>query len=403
MTTPVSLLRTRHHHDSGRVAFIELFFDLVFVFAITQLSHLLIGDFSLRGMVETALLLLAVWWVWMYTTWITNWLDPEKIPVRLMLLVLMLAGMVLTASIPHAFDTAGFAFAGAYVFMQVGRTLFMLWAIRGEHAARRQNFIRILSWFLLTTPLWVAGAFAQDGTRFAFWLAALGIEYLGPWARFYVPGLGSSKVSDWDVDGRHMAERCALFVIIALGESLLVTGATFSTLAWDFATIAAFVFSFVGSLAMWWLYFDTSAEAGTRHIARAHDPGAIARQNYTYIHLLLVAGIIVLAVADEFVLAHPAGHSEARVVLTVLGGTILYLAGNALFKWGVTAHVPRSTLLGMVVLLALAPIAGFIPPWALMMLSTFVLIALAIWEHKTARWCPAVAELLVEEPPSPPR
>lgn len=399
MTGSSPLLRARHRHDSGRVAFVELFFDLVFVFAVTQLSHSLIAHFSLHGLLETTLMLLAVWWVWMYTTWITNWLDPEKIPVRFMLLVLMLAGMVMSSSIPHAFNGAGLAFAGAYVFMQAGRTAFMLWALRGGgHAILHRNFLRILLWFLLSAPLWIAGGLAEGEARFLLWLAALAIDYAGPWARFHLPVLGRSDVSDWDVDGKHIAERCALFIIIALGESVLVTGATFSHLPWNAATIAAFTASFVGSLAMWWLYFDTSAEAGSRRITHASAPGAMARLVYTYIHLLLVAGIVVLAVADEFALTHPEGHSDGKVTLTVLGGTALYLAGNALFKWGVTGYLPRSTLLAIAVLALLAPVAHFLAPWLLMTLSSLLLVALAAWEHRTARWCPVIAELMMEEP-----
>lgn len=117
---------------------IELFFDLVFAFAITQLAHALGHDPTIVGVLHVTLLLLAVWWVWIYTSWMTNWLDPDRAPVRLMLLVLMLAGLVLSASIPKALEAQQRAFAFAYVFMQVGRTLFMLWAL-ARHARRRKQ------------------------------------------------------------------------------------------------------------------------------------------------------------------------------------------------------------------------------------------------------------------------
>src|SRR5262245_16468349 len=112
-----NLLRVREAHAHSRVTYVELFFDLVFVFAITQLSHLLLEHLTLGGLVQTTLLLMAVWWVWIYTSWVTNWLDPEKIPVRLLLFALMLAGLVLSTSIPEAFESKGLAFAGAYVVM----------------------------------------------------------------------------------------------------------------------------------------------------------------------------------------------------------------------------------------------------------------------------------------------
>ena len=126
------LLRERAGHGHEKVTTVELFFDLVFVFAVTQLSHSLLEDFSLLGAFKTLLLTLAVWWVWIYTSWVTNWLDPEKIPTRLSLLVLMLAGLILSASIPEAFGHRAASFAGAYVFMQVGRTAYFLWAVAGH-------------------------------------------------------------------------------------------------------------------------------------------------------------------------------------------------------------------------------------------------------------------------------
>ena len=155
-----SLLRTRGGHESGRVGMVELFFDLVFVFAITQLSHGLLAHLDPAGALRTGFLLLAVWWVWIYTSWVTNWLDPEKIPVRLMLLALMLAGLVLSASIPKAFGEHAPWFACAYVAMQLGRTLFMLWATRDAPALRLTTAMKAMPWARMavangaTVPIW---------------------------------------------------------------------------------------------------------------------------------------------------------------------------------------------------------------------------------------------------------
>ena len=141
-----TFLRTREHRGHARVTYVELFFDLVFVFAVTQLSHLLLKDLTLLGVLRTGLLFLAVWWVWIYTSWVTNWLDPERTPVRLLLFVLMLAGLVLSTSIPEAFGPRGLAFAAAYAFMQVGRSLFMIWALGEASPRNRRNFERITVW-----------------------------------------------------------------------------------------------------------------------------------------------------------------------------------------------------------------------------------------------------------------
>ncbi len=300
-----SLLRVRGGHEHSRVTYVELFFDLVFVFAITQLSHTLLEHLTPGGLLQTALLFLAVWWVWIYTSWATNWLDPEKAPVRLMLFVLMLAGLVLSTSIPKAFETKGLAFAGAYVVMQVGRCLFTTWALKGHSPGNYRNFQRITCWMALSAVFWIAGAFAEGEGRLWLWLAALAIEYISPPLRFWTPGLGASTTTDWDVEGGHMAERCGLFIILALGESILVTGTTFGNLPWTAVTVAAFSSAFVGSVAMWWIYFNIGAERASRTIAASSDPGRVARLSYTYLHIPLVAGIIVAAVGDELVLAHP--------------------------------------------------------------------------------------------------
>jgi low temperature requirement protein LtrA len=387
-TPPQSLLRRRGHAGAGRVGTVELFFDLVFVFAITQLSHTLLGDLTARAALQVGLLLLGVWWVWIYTSWVTNWLDPERVPVRTCLFVLMLAGLVMSASLPKAFTDRGLAFASAYVFMQVGRTLFFLWAVRRERVAMVRNFQRILVWLSLSAVFWIAGALAEGDARLWLWMAALAIEFISPALFFFVPGLGRSTLADWDVDGGHLAERCALFIIIALGESLLVSGATFAKIPWSAATIAAFVTALVGALAMWWLYFDRGEHAGLHRITSAADPGRHARVAYTYLHLPIVAGIIVSAVADELVLAHPDHASDAGIV-AMLGGPALYLLGVGGFKWVSNDRPlpPLSHLAGLALLatLAVPAFAHLLSALGIAVLACAVLVLVAVWEHVSLR------------------
>lgn len=223
-------LRARSPHEHNKVSFTELFFDLVFVFAITQLSHFLLKHLTLMGAVQTGILFLAVWWVWIFTSWVTNWVDPERTPVRLMMYGLMLAGLVLSTSIPEAFEGRGLSFALAYVSMQVGRSLFMIWALKQHDWDNFRNFQRITAWLATSALFWLAGGLAEHDLRLWLWLIALAIEYVSPSLGFRTPGLGRSATTDWLVEGGHLAERCGLFVIIALGESILVTGATFSEL-----------------------------------------------------------------------------------------------------------------------------------------------------------------------------
>jgi low temperature requirement protein LtrA len=385
-----NLLRVRGGHETSRVTYVELFFDLVFVFAITQLSHALLEHLSLGGLLQTTLLFLAVWWVWIYTSWATNWLDPDKAPVRLMLFVLMLAGLVLSTSIPKAFETRGVAVAGAYVVMQVGRCLFTMWALKGHSPSNYRNFQRITCWMALSAVFWIAGALVEGDRRIALWLAALAVEYLSPVARFWTPGLGASNTADWDVSGAHMAERCGLFIIIALGESILVTGTTFGNLAWTSGTVVAFAVAFVGSVAMWWIYFNIGAERASRTIAASSDPGRVARFSYTYLHLPLVAGIIVAAVGDELVLAHPGDAVDFKGAAVLLGGPAVYLAGNLAFKRTTANSRGLSHMIGLTLLALLAPVATSVSLLTLSGATTLVLVVVAVWETRSFRSGPAL-------------
>lgn len=378
-----NLLRTRSAGEHSRVTFVELFFDLVFVFAITQVSHFLLEHFSLAGVLQASLLFVAIWWCWIYTSWVTNWLDPETTPVRLMLFALMLAALVMSTSLPEAFGSRGIGFAAAYVCAQVGRSLFMLWSLRKHHPGNYLNFQRITAWLATSGVFWFAGAFAEQELRFALWAVALGIEFAGPAAGFWTPGLGKSVTTDWDVEGDHMAERCGLFVIIALGESIVVTGATFAKLQWTFPVVAAFFVAFAGSVAMWWIYFNVGAKRASHRIADADDPGRYARVAYTYVHLLVIAGIVAAAVSDEFILAHPEGHTDFKTAATTIGGAVLFLIGNALFKRIMTGRPTLSHWAGLALLAVLTPLATVLSPLAFGACANAILIIVAIWETRS--------------------
>ena len=375
-----ALFRSTAPHQHSRVTYAELFFDLVFVFAVTQISHTLLGRLAPLGLAQTTLLFLAVWWVWVYTSWITNWLNPELTPVRILLFLLMLGGLVLSTSIPLAFESRGLWFAAAYAAMQVGKTVFLLLSTSRRQALARMNAIRITAWLSGSAIFWIAGGFAEGHARLLLWALALAIEYLSPAVRFWIPKYGASQVADWVVEGGHMAERCAGFIIIALGESIVVTGATFAELAWTLETVGAFAAAFIGSLAMWWIYFHKGAEAGSEQISRSSEPGRLARLAYTYLHMPIVAGIIVSAVADELVLKHPFGHSGLATVLSAIGGPLLFLIGTILFKHTIRGFLQLSHGAGIVALCGLAWFAGELSPLQLSIATTAIMIMVAAWE-----------------------
>jgi low temperature requirement protein LtrA len=377
-----SLLRARAGEEE-RVTPLELFFDLVYVFAVTQLSHRLLDHLSVRGVLETSMLLLVVWGVWVYTAWFTNWFDPDRLAVRLVLVAVMLASLVMSVAIPEAFGDRGLMFALAYVAIQVGRTAFTFIALRrslgGTHPLTR-NFQRILSWLVAGGVLWIIGGLLDGEARYVLWALALAEDYSGPVAAFFVPGLGRSRTEEWTIEGGHFAERCQLFIIIALGESILVTGTTFGEIEPSAAAVSAFVVAFLGSVALWWIYFSRSAEAARAALTSSEDPGRIGRSAYTYFHIPMVAGIISVAAADELTVAHPGEHGTLSSVALTVGGTALFLAGQAFFKWAVFGLLPWSRAIAIAALAALIPVGFAVPTLALSGAAGLVVAGLAMWD-----------------------
>jgi len=381
-----NLLRSRDAGREERVGFIELFFDLVFVFAVTQVSHAIIQHPDPLGFAQATMLFLAIWWVWVDTAWVTNWLDVRHIPVRILLFVLMGVALIMTISLPDAFGARALPFALAYLALQLGRHSFMLLALVRHNRDNFLNFVRITLWSLAEAPFWIAGALSGDiAARMAFWGVALAIASAGPIAAFWLPVMGRSDTRTWDVEGHHFSERCGLFIIIALGESILVTGAAFGQTEWTGGPIAAFGSAFVGTVAMWWLYFDIGAERAARQLAQDKDPGRMARLAYTYFHIPIVAGIIVTAASDEMAVAHPSGQAGAAEIAALLGGPALYLFGNMIFKRTSARYFPLSHMVGLGFLFAVTPFASGLSPLLLSVAASASLVLVAGWELLSLR------------------
>ena len=379
-----SLLR-EHKGGAAPVSYLELFFDLVYVFAVTQLSHFLLGHLTPVGLVQSGILFLALWWAWMFTTWATNWADPQRVPVRIMLILAMLASLIMAVALPHAFDKDGLVFAASYVALQIGRTLFMAVIMRRPDPINAHSMVRIAVWFAVSGAAWIGGAMSGDSaTRLALWALALGLEYSGPLAGFFVPGLGSSKAGEWNISGTHMAERCSLFIIIALGEGIVVTGGTFAAGPATDARIAGLAIAFACSVTMWWIYFDVGAERGVRHIEHHDDPGRVARNAYTYLHMPIVLGIVVVAVADALLLDAPHAPASPALIATLCGGALAFLVGTGLFKRysSKRGNFPFSHTLGAIGFVLLIALGWFAPPSTLVYgaLSAAILAFVALWE-----------------------
>ncbi len=363
----------------------ELFFDLVYIFTVTQVSHYLIEHPDWPGAARAALLLALVWFVWVYTAWVTNWLHPDRAPVRALLLALMLGSLLLSVAIPGAFTGTGLLFAVLYVVVQVGRTAFGWWAVQGNPGLAG-GFQKTLLWFAGTSVLMLLGGLAGAGVRETLWAVAIAVEVTGLSIGYPVPRLGRSQSEQWEVEGGHLAERCQAFVLIALGESILVTGSTLMQRL-GVQTSGAFVLAFAGSVALWWVYFARSAPAATAVIARAGErTGALSRVAFNYLHPVMVAGIIVAAAADERLLHEPGAPTDTRTALFVFGGPALFLAGHGAYLAVLWRTRPTSRMLAVVALLVLVPIcAGLaVPVAACSALATAVTVALIVADRLRA-------------------
>ncbi len=365
-----TLLRDRGDGAGPRVTTTELFFDLVYVFAVTQLSNLLLGDLTARGALRTGVLLAAVWWAWNYTAWATNWVDPDRAPVRALLIALMLLSLIMSAAIPDAFADRGLEFAAAYVAMGVLRGGFMVYALRGSRMGR--NYAQLTAWTAIAGAAWIAGGLVDGDARALLWIGALVLDYAAPLHGFKLPFAGRTPTTDWTLAGGHLAERGQLVILIALGESLLAVGATFAEREREAGVLFAFVVGFLLTVSLWGAYFIRDAEEGARAVAAAPDPTRVARSAYAYAHGIMVGGIIVAAVGIDLAIAHPTGETRTATAATILGGPGLFLAGSALFSWALTSLPPTARLSGVAVLAALSPLALVVSPAVLLALATAV-------------------------------
>ncbi|NUT58006.1 MAG: low temperature requirement protein A [Agromyces sp.] len=373
------VLRPTGTPRADRVAYVELFFDLVYVFALTQLSAYLYQHQDPLGAVEGAIMVVALWWSWVATTWVTNWLDPVELPVRGAVIALAFVALVMSISIADAFGERAWMFAIAYVVLQLGRTGFIVYATwrHDRHAAL--DFARVLAWTAAGSVLWIVGALLPLPAQLPLWAMALGVEVLGALLGFPLPMMGPMDMGRWDLSGAHIAERSALFVLIALGEGLLVTGFAFVELDVTFASATAMLLAFASAAAMWWIYFDHGERIGAEAMEDSDSPGRLARTAYTFVHLLVIAGVVLVSVGDKELLGHP-DEQSASAVVTVLGGPLLFLAGTLLFRRLLERRWPTAQVAGVLGIIAIAAFSPFLTPLAVGAVSTGVLVVVAAME-----------------------
>jgi low temperature requirement protein LtrA len=355
---------------------LELFFDLVYVFAVGQLSHHLLEHVDLRTGAETVIMTLAVVYAWYMTAWGANWLEPDRLPVRMLLVGLMFASLLMSVAIGDAFAGRAWLFVTGYLLLQLGRSTFLIVALRGR--ALGEHFVNDLVWELFAGALWVAGAIADGDARLVLWGLAVVATYAGVSALHWLPGRGRAiDLAHTQIAGEHLLERFRLFFIIALGETVLTTGDAFAGEPFTLTRLLTLGIAFTGALALWWCYFERTERIGVEAAETAEDAGAVSWSG-TWTLTLMVLALIGIAVADELAIAHPGDDTTLGFTLLTFGGAGLFLISQVFFLREVLGHVPRSRPLGLAALALLAAATAPLTMIAGITASTAVLVAVAI-------------------------
>jgi len=334
--------------DGERVTPLELFFDLVFVLALTQCTTLMARTPTWKGLLEGVLVLGILWWSWVGYAWLTSVVDPEEGSVRLAMFVAMAGLLVAALCVPGAFGREALLFACVYAVVRAAHIALFTIASR-EDAQLRHSVVGLAASTALGVGLLVAAAFAGSAAQIALWALALGLDMLGP----YLFG-----ADGWRLVPGHFAERHGLVVLIALGESIVALGVGAKQVL-DTGIVAAAVLGLAVAVALWWVYFDVSAIVAERRLQRAaqgRERNELARDSYSYLHFPMVAGIALLAVGIKHTLADVSTPLGTVPTVALLGGTGLYLLAHVAFRLRNMHTLSRRRLVCALLLLAFIPV-----------------------------------------------
>ena len=361
-----------------RVSPLELFFDLVFVFALTQVTGFLADHLTWTGMLQGAALLVVLWWAWGGYSWLTNAVPAEEvIPARLVILTAMAAMLVASLAVPDAFGEYGVLFGSAYFVVRLLHVVLFVLAT-GSTPETHQAIVRLAPGFLVAPVLLIPAGFLDGFAQGALWVLALTID------------LGVSLVrgvSGFRVHAEHFVERYSLIVIIALGESIVAIGVGASGLVIGAGVVVAAVLGIALAAALWWAYFDLVMLVAGRRLsaAKGEERARLARDSYSYLHLPMVAGIVLVALGVKKTLAHVGDPLGTIPAVALCGGVALYLLGHNAFRLRDVGSVSVPRLVVTILCCALIPVAVLIPSLITLAILAVLLCALATFETMRSR------------------
>ncbi|MFI6236367.1 low temperature requirement protein A [Micromonospora sp. NPDC050784] len=372
MTTGGGAALVRRLDGSTRATLLELLFDVVFVAALAQTSKLLADQESWARSAAVALMLVAIWWTWSVTTTTTEFYDPQQRPIQAILMVAMVGSVGMAASLPMVTAGQSLAFALAYVGTHVVRGIVLVTTLyRQQHRAAMARASRFLFWFLVSGVLWIVGAMAFTA-RWWLWTAAIAIDLISAAARYPTPRLGRVPLDQYDRTTGHLGERYQQFVILALGDIILVPTLEVSRSDFDRLRIAALLCAFAIMLLLWQIYVYRAGEL--LETSAKSVPGRSTRIA-PYTHLVLLVGVLVTAASFDLVVDRPTGTTPVRWLMLIIGGPLVFVLGRALFAYLLSARVPWGRLASQLLPLLLLPWAGGWPP---VLVTAIVALGLAV-------------------------
>jgi low temperature requirement protein LtrA len=358
--------------EGEQVTPLELFFDLVFVLALTQCTTLMSGEGSWEGLLKGLLVLGVLWWSWVGYAWLTSVVDPEEGTVRLMMFLAMAAFLIAALCVPGAFGADALAFAIAYAVVRVAHIMLFLLASR-EDPELRHSVVGLAFSTAIGAGLLVIAAFTGGALQLSLWAVALVLDAGGPLL---------IEVAGWRLVPGHFAERHGAIVIIALGESIVAIGVGAHERI-DAGIVGAAVLALVLAACLWWAYFDVSAIVAGRFLERAtpgREQNGLARDSYSYLHFPMVAGIGLLAVGLRQTLAGVSDPLSLVSAVALMAGTALFLLAQFAFRLRTMHTLGIRRLLCAVALLAVLPLYGQVPAIALLGIATGLLVAMILYE-----------------------
>jgi len=355
---------------------IELFFDLIYSFAFSQLTQYLLSDLSWEGIIRTLVMLIAMFMVWSYTSWAATMINADKSGTCLMILLVMFIGLFMNTSILGAFSNLGWVFISTFLIIQFGRTS---WTITfSSDDTFREHFWRVLIWQVMSAPIWIAGACVSIRLRIFLWLIAAGVDLLGTWIGHPIPGRRFLS-ENIEFDTKHMLERCRLFRLIAIGEMVFTLGAAITNADLSYMTIVLGIVTMGEIVSLWALTFGRFYRIVAEHVEDTRNP--VQASHYAINALVIILfGLVAISVANEHIILHPFEVPSPVLCFLLGGGPILFLSAQGWYLIKVPNIRPYRYIVCGILFLFVSFTACLFQSWIALIINGLILIMLSIFE-----------------------